>query len=83
LVRSKIKKTNEAHQAQASKHKNKMVFQPGDVVWIHLRKEDFHPKGRTSSYQGLTVLLRYLNVLMIMLTGIIYQVTMEFQPHSM
>jgi len=46
LVRSKIKKTNEAYQAQADKHKKKMVFQPGDHVWIHLRKERFPSNKR-------------------------------------
>ena len=32
LVRSKIKKSNEAYQAQANKHRRKIAFQPGDLV---------------------------------------------------
>lgn len=46
LVRSKIKKTNPSYQAQANKHKKKVVFQPGDLVWIHLRKERFPSKRK-------------------------------------
>jgi len=46
LVRSKIENTNEAYQAQANKHKKKMVFQPGDLRWIHLRKERFSSKRK-------------------------------------
>jgi len=26
---------------QANKHKKRVVFHPGDLVWIHLRKERF------------------------------------------
>jgi len=47
LVRSKIEKTNAAYQAQANKHRKKIVFQPGDLAWIHLRKERFPSKRKT------------------------------------
>jgi len=43
-VRSKVEKTNASYQAQANKHKKKVVFQPGDLVWVHLRKERFPSK---------------------------------------
>lgn len=46
LVRSKIEKTNASYQAQANKHKKKVVFQPGDLIWIHLRKERFPSKRK-------------------------------------
>jgi len=46
LVRSKIEKTNEAYRAQVNKRKKRMVFQPGDLVWIHLRKERFPSKRK-------------------------------------
>jgi len=39
FVKPRIGKTNAAYEAQASKHRRKIVFQPGDLVWIHLRKE--------------------------------------------
>ena len=36
------------HQAQvANKHKKPMVFQEGDLVWLHLRKDRF-PQERNS-----------------------------------
>ena len=46
LVRSKIEKSNEAYQAQVNKHMRKITFQPGDLVWIHLRKERFPSKRK-------------------------------------
>ena len=46
LVRRKIEKTNKANQAQANKHNRKMVFQPGDLMWIHVRKERFPSKRK-------------------------------------
>ena len=46
MVRSKIEKANVAYQAQANKHKKRVVFQPGDLVWIHLRKERFPSKRK-------------------------------------
>ena len=30
----------------ANKHRKKVVFQPGDLVWIHLRKERFPTKRK-------------------------------------
>jgi len=44
LVRSIIEKTNASYQAQANKHKKKVVLQPGDLVWIHLRNKRFPSK---------------------------------------
>jgi len=38
-VREKIKKSNAGYQVQANKHRKKVVFQPGDLVLVHLRKE--------------------------------------------
>ena len=34
-----IEKSNASYQGQANKYKKKAVFQLGDIVWIHLRKE--------------------------------------------
>jgi len=41
LVRSRIEKTDASYQAQANKNKKRVVFQPGDLVRIHLRKDRF------------------------------------------
>jgi len=46
LVRSKIEKSNKAYQAQANKNKKKVVFQPGHLVWIHLKNERFPSKRK-------------------------------------
>ena len=46
-VRSKIEKSNESYQAQANRHKKKVTFQPGDLVWVHLRKERFPSQRKT------------------------------------
>ena len=44
-VRVKIVKQNEKYQKAANKHKKKVKFKVGDLVWIHLRKERF-PQGK-------------------------------------
>ena len=46
-VKEKIERSNASYQAQANKHKKKMVFQPGDLVWVHLRKERFPTKRKS------------------------------------
>jgi len=38
-VEARIKKSNISYQAQASSYKKGMVFQPRDLVWVHLRKD--------------------------------------------
>ncbi|GJV34913.1 hypothetical protein Tco_1407390 [Tanacetum coccineum] len=37
----KIIRSNTCYSAQANKHRKRVVFQEGDLVWIHLRKERF------------------------------------------
>jgi len=46
LVKARIEKTNASYEAQANKHRRKIVFQSGDLVWIHLRKERFPSKRK-------------------------------------
>jgi len=36
-VKAKIEKSNMSYQVQAKNHRMKVVFQPGDPVWIYLR----------------------------------------------
>ena len=40
-VRDKILKQIEKYKKQADKHRKKVVFKEGDLVWIHLKKERF------------------------------------------
>ena len=40
-IRNQMEKTNEAYKAKANKHRKSLEFKPGDLVWLHLRKERF------------------------------------------
>jgi len=40
-IKNQIEKTNEAYKARANKHRKPLEFQPGDLVWLHFRKERF------------------------------------------
>ena len=42
--REKITKSNASYQTQANKYKRKVVVLPGDLVWVHLRKDKFPQK---------------------------------------
>jgi len=46
-VKLRIEKSDATYQAQANKHKRIVVFQPGDLVWVHLRKEKFPAKRKS------------------------------------
>ena len=50
-VKEQIEKKNESYARQANKGRKKVVFQPGDWVWIHMRKERF-PEKRKSKLQS-------------------------------
>jgi len=41
-----IEKANGHYQSQANKHRKKALFQPKDLVWVHLRKERFPSKRK-------------------------------------
>ncbi|GAV81367.1 hypothetical protein CFOL_v3_24824 [Cephalotus follicularis] len=46
-IRAKIEKSNEVYRRKANKHRRKAEFQPGDLVWIHLRKKRFPSKRKS------------------------------------
>ncbi|XP_071901000.1 uncharacterized protein [Coffea arabica] len=46
-VRANIERRTAQYAQQANKHRRQLVFEPGDWVWLHLRKERF-PKQRQS-----------------------------------
>jgi len=46
-IQQKIKKTNEYYQSQANKHSKQALFQPGDLVRVHLVKERFPSKWKS------------------------------------
>jgi len=45
-VKARIEKINATYSSQANKGRKKKVFQPGDLVWLHLRKERFPSKRK-------------------------------------
>ncbi|XP_074288816.1 uncharacterized protein LOC141613972 [Silene latifolia] len=45
-VKKQIEKANEAHKAKSKGAKGTKSFEPGDLVWIHLRKEIFLEKRK-------------------------------------
>lgn len=40
-VHKHINKQNERYKEQTNKHRKRFIFKPGDIEWIHLRKEHF------------------------------------------
>ena len=40
-VRLQIEKKNRLYASKANKGRKLVVFQPGDWVWVHMRKERF------------------------------------------
>ena len=49
-VKAQIEKKNSSYARQANKSRKKVVLEPGDWVWVHLRKERF-PEHRKSKLQ--------------------------------
>ena len=46
-VQEQIEKSNERYKSQANKHRKQALFKPGDLVWVHLRKERFPSKRKS------------------------------------
>jgi len=49
-VQEQIEKANERYQNQANKNQKQAIFKPGDLVWVHLRKERFPPKRKSKLF---------------------------------
>jgi len=47
-IRCMIEQSNASYQAQAKKHRKQVIFNPGDVTWVHLRKEHFPSKRKST-----------------------------------
>nr|GEZ15616.1 Gag-Pol polyprotein, putative [Tanacetum cinerariifolium] len=47
LVQDKISKSNELIKYRRDKGRKHILFQPGDLVWVHLRKDRFPAKRRS------------------------------------
>ena len=48
-IRGKIEHSNASYQAQANKYRKQVIFNPGDLVWVHLRKEHFPSKRKSKA----------------------------------
>ena len=63
-VRKHMEKKNEQYATKANKGRRQVIFEPGDWVWVHMRKERFptcrwsklHPRG-----DGLFQVLERIN----------------------
>jgi hypothetical protein len=42
-----IEKKSKHYAAKANKNYKKMIFEPGDLVWVHLRKDRFTEKRKS------------------------------------
>jgi hypothetical protein len=49
-ARTNIEKMTKKYEKRANKGRRKMLFKPGDLVWVHLRKQRF-PEQRKSKLQ--------------------------------
>ena len=47
IVKAQIEKRNERYARQANKGHKKVVFQPEDWVWVHMRKERFSEQRKS------------------------------------
>jgi len=83
MAKARIENTNASYESKANKHKRKMVFRPGDLVWIHHLKERFPSKRKNELVPRADGPFEVLKRLMIMLIRLIFQVTMELQLHLM
>ena len=45
-VRNNIEKTKADYKVRVNKHRKKIRFNPGDLVWLHLRKERFSSRRK-------------------------------------
>ena len=70
-VHLSIEKRNEQRTRQVNKGRKQILFEPGDWVWVHMRKERFpeyrknklHPRGDCCLKVECAVILRESHVL--------------------
>ena len=46
-AREHILQKNEQYTSHANKGSKRVVFEPGDCVWLHMRKQRFPPQRRS------------------------------------
>ena len=58
-VKAQIERKNESYARQANKGRKQVVLQPGDWVWVHMRRKGFLNKESQNSNQGAMVLSKF------------------------
>jgi len=71
-ARLNIERRTEQYATQANKGRCNLVFEPGDWVWLHMRKERFPAKNVPNCSQEEMVLSKSSSVSMTTLTSLIY-----------
>jgi hypothetical protein len=74
-VRFQIAHKNEKFASQANKGRRRVIFEPGDWVWVHMRKERFPAHRKTKLILKAMDLSKSLRKLMIMLKKWIFSVS--------
>ena len=65
-TKANIEKMTEKYKIAGSQGRKHLTFAPGDLVWLHLRKERFPALRKSKLMPMLMVLLKYLLRLTIM-----------------
>jgi hypothetical protein len=60
-AKEELEKKTHYFIVKANKHRKKMTFQLGDMVWVHLRKERFPEKRKSKLVPRLMTMLTRLN----------------------
>jgi hypothetical protein len=76
-----IEKMNEKYQIAGSKGQKEVKFEPGDLVWLHLKKERFPNLRKSKLMSRVMVHLRFLRKLMIMHINLNFLWSLELVPH--
>jgi hypothetical protein len=66
ITKLNIEKMNEKYRIAASKGRKEVKLEPGDLVWLHLRKERFPELRKSKLMSSAVVLLKFLLRSMIM-----------------
>ena len=78
-----IERRTEQYAKQANKGRRKVVFEPGDWVWLHMRKKRFPSKGARSYFLVVMDRFKFLLASMIMPINWTYQVSILLVLHLM
>ncbi|KAL4596318.1 hypothetical protein ACB092_12G155700 [Castanea dentata] len=82
-VRQHIEKKNEQYATKANKGRRQVLFEPGDWVWVHMRKERFPACRRSKLHPRGMVHFMSLRESIIMHTSWIFQVSITLVLHLM